>query len=140
VRDHPAASQATKTAVQQQLRLLRTQVSPALFAMTSAPDLTAAVTLAQTELDNLLPAAPAQAAPAPQLPPAPDVDFLDPLTERELEVLHLLAQGLTNREIAGRLTVVLGTVKAHNHHIFSKLGASNRVQALARARQLGLIS
>jgi ATP/maltotriose-dependent transcriptional regulator MalT len=140
VRDHPAANQATKTAVQQQLRQLRTAVSPALFAMTGAPDLAAAVTLAQTELGTPLPAAPDPSAPAPQLPPAPDADLLDPLTERELEVLHLLARGLTNREIAGRLTVVLGTVKAHNHHIFSKLGASNRVQALARARELGLIS
>jgi ATP/maltotriose-dependent transcriptional regulator MalT len=67
------------------------------------------------------------------------VPLAEPLTEREIEVLGLLAQGLTNQQIADALTVVLGTVKAHNHHIFGKLGVSNRVQALARARELKLI-
>jgi DNA-binding CsgD family transcriptional regulator/tetratricopeptide (TPR) repeat protein len=67
------------------------------------------------------------------------VPLAEPLSEREIEVLGLLAQGLTNQQIADALTVVLGTVKAHNHHIFGKLGVSNRVQALARARELKLI-
>ncbi len=63
----------------------------------------------------------------------------EPLSERELEILRLLASGATNQEIAARLTVVVGTVKAHNHHIFGKLGVNNRVQAIARARELGLL-
>jgi predicted ATPase/DNA-binding CsgD family transcriptional regulator len=73
--------------------------------------------------------------------PLPEVSepMLDPLTERELEVLRFLADGLTNQEIAERLTVVLGTVKAHNHSIFSKLYVKNRVQAISRARELHLI-
>ena len=65
--------------------------------------------------------------------------LLDPLTERELEILRLLSEGYTNQEIAERLILVLGTVKAHNHNIFSKLGVKNRVQAITTARELGLI-
>ncbi len=65
--------------------------------------------------------------------------LIEPLTERELEVLRLIADGLTNRQIAEALTVVEGTVKAHNHHIFGKLGVDNRVQATLRARELGLV-
>jgi predicted ATPase/DNA-binding NarL/FixJ family response regulator len=64
---------------------------------------------------------------------------IDALSERELELLRLLAEGLTNQEIAEKLILVVGTVKAHNSHIFSKLGVSNRVQAIARARELHLI-
>jgi predicted ATPase/DNA-binding CsgD family transcriptional regulator len=135
VDDHLAAGQETKTAVQQQLRHMRTAVSPALITtMAPPPDLATAVALAQTELDNpilLLPENPPS--------PTPATTLIDPLTERELEVLPLLAQGLTNRQIADRLTVVIGTVKAHNNSIYSKLGVSNRVQALTRTRELGLI-
>jgi DNA-binding NarL/FixJ family response regulator len=65
--------------------------------------------------------------------------LFEPLSERELEILGLLADGLTNEEIAQRLTLVVGTVKAHNHHIFGKLGVKNRVQAITRARELGLV-
>jgi ATP/maltotriose-dependent transcriptional regulator MalT len=61
------------------------------------------------------------------------------LTPRELEVLHLIAEGLSNPAIAGKLTISVGTVKAHTANIYSKLGASNRVQALSRARELHLL-
>ena len=64
---------------------------------------------------------------------------IEPLTEQEQKVLHMLAQGLTNTEIATALTVVVGTVKTHNHHIYSKLGVDNRTQAIIRARELHLI-
>jgi LuxR family maltose regulon positive regulatory protein len=65
--------------------------------------------------------------------------LLDPLTGREIEVLHLIAKGLTNPQIAEQLIVATGTVKAHTSSIYSKLGVTNRVQAVARARELGLI-
>jgi LuxR family transcriptional regulator, maltose regulon positive regulatory protein len=65
--------------------------------------------------------------------------LVEPLTDRELEVLRLLAAGRRNREIADQLVVTLDTVKKHLSHIFDKLGATNRTQALAHARQLGLI-
>jgi ATP/maltotriose-dependent transcriptional regulator MalT len=63
----------------------------------------------------------------------------DPLSERELEVLNLLASGKTNSEVAGDLFVSVGTVKSHTGNIYRKLGAKNRAEALARARELGLI-
>ena len=64
---------------------------------------------------------------------------IEPLTVQEQKVLHMLAQGLTNAEIATALTVVVGTVKTHNHHIYSKLGVDNRTQAIIRAREFHLI-
>ena len=62
----------------------------------------------------------------------------EPLTEREMEVLGLMAAGLTNREIAERLVVSPETVKKHNANIYGKLGTRNRTEAVARARQLEL--
>ena len=63
----------------------------------------------------------------------------DPLSERELEVLSILASGKTNSEAAGDLFVSVGTVKSHTGNIYRKLGARNRAEALNRARELGLI-
>jgi LuxR family transcriptional regulator, maltose regulon positive regulatory protein len=63
----------------------------------------------------------------------------DPLSERELEVLRPIAAGKSNREIAGQLFVTVDTVKKHLTHIFRKLGVHSRTQAVARARELGLI-
>jgi len=65
-------------------------------------------------------------------------NLVEPLTERELEVLQLIAQGLTNREISERLYLALDTVKGHNRRIFGKLGVKNRIEAVTRARELGL--
>lgn len=62
------------------------------------------------------------------------------LSQRELDVLNLLAMGMTNREIAERLFISLRTVKFHTGNIFSKLGVRNRTQAVARARELGLLN
>jgi ATP/maltotriose-dependent transcriptional regulator MalT len=66
--------------------------------------------------------------------------LVEPLSERELEVLQLLARGNSNQEIAEVLVIALDTVKRHVTHIFEKLGVHNRVQAVARARALGLLS
>jgi LuxR family transcriptional regulator, maltose regulon positive regulatory protein len=66
--------------------------------------------------------------------------LVEALSERELEVLRLLAAGKPNREIAGELYVAVDTVKKHVTHIFEKLGAANRTQATARARELGLLA
>jgi DNA-binding CsgD family transcriptional regulator len=63
----------------------------------------------------------------------------DPLSERELEVLNLLASGRTNSEIARDLFVSVGTVKSHTGNIYRKLDAKNRAEALARARQLNVL-
>jgi LuxR family maltose regulon positive regulatory protein len=77
--------------------------------------------------------------------PAPEPTHLkpgilpEPLTPRELEVLHLLAEGLTNPEIARRLVVSLPTVKSHARNLYGKLDVHSRREAVARARRLGLI-
>jgi LuxR family maltose regulon positive regulatory protein len=64
---------------------------------------------------------------------------IEPLSQRELEVLHLLAAGLSNREIAQTLFIVVGTVKNHLKNIYRKLDVHNRTDAVARARDLGLL-
>jgi LuxR family maltose regulon positive regulatory protein len=66
--------------------------------------------------------------------------LVEPLSEREIEVLHLMAQGLSNREIAEQLVVASGTVKAHVHNICGKLGVRNRTQAILQAQQLRLLT
>jgi DNA-binding CsgD family transcriptional regulator len=63
----------------------------------------------------------------------------DPLSEREVEVLTLLASGRTNAEIASDLFVAVGTVKSHVNNIYRKLGAANRAEAVTRARGLHLL-
>ena len=65
--------------------------------------------------------------------------LFEPLSERELQVLELIAKGLTNPEIASRLYVSLHTIKAHAQHIYGKLGVHNRTQAVTRARDLGIL-
>jgi LuxR family transcriptional regulator, maltose regulon positive regulatory protein len=66
-------------------------------------------------------------------------ELIEPLSDRELEVLRLVAQGLTNTEISQRLVLALSTIKGHNLRIFGKLQAQNRSEAVAHARQLGLL-
>jgi LuxR family maltose regulon positive regulatory protein len=66
--------------------------------------------------------------------------LVEPLSSRDIEVLQLLAAGRRNQEIARELVVAVSTVKKHVSHIFDKLGAANRTQATARARELGLLS
>ncbi len=83
------------------------------------------------EFARLRPAAP-RPSPTPPLP--------EPLSEREIEILRLLAAGLTNREIAERLFLAEGTVKNYVTNILGKIGARDRTQAALRARELGLIS
>ena len=79
----------------------------------------------------------AAAALRPELGTVPGL--IEPLTGRELEVLRLLAAGKSNQRIAHDLVVALNTVKKHVTHILGKLGAANRTEAVARARDLGLI-
>ncbi len=64
---------------------------------------------------------------------------VETLTNREIEVLRLVAPGRSNSQVAAELYVTVGTVKSHLHTIAGKLGAANRVEAVARGRELGLL-
>jgi LuxR family maltose regulon positive regulatory protein len=86
-----------------------------------------------TFVNELLAAAGAGAAPRTAVPP-------DALSNRELEILHLVAQGLSNREIAERSFVTVGTVKKHLSNIFGKLQVKSRTQAVVRGKELGLLT
>jgi LuxR family maltose regulon positive regulatory protein len=69
----------------------------------------------------------------------PAQPLVEPLSERELEVLRLIAQGFSNREIGERLFLALNTVKGYNRRIFGKLEVQRRTEAVARARELGIL-
>ena len=69
----------------------------------------------------------------------PGSGLVEPLSERELEILRLIADGLSNQEIAGRLYLSLHTVKVHARNIYAKLGVKSRTQAVARGKALGLL-
>ncbi len=97
----------------------------------------ASVRYAQATLDRMAPSvAPARSGSAADRRVA---GLVEPLSNRELEVLRLVALGRSNTEIAADLFVTVGTVKAHIHAICGKLGAANRVQAIVRGRELGLL-
>jgi LuxR family maltose regulon positive regulatory protein len=85
---------------------------------------------------RLLEAFAREPAPAPRGPlPA----RMDPLSGRELEVLRLIAAGASNKKIANELVIAIGTVKRHTVNIFNKLGVENRTEAVAKAREMGLL-
>jgi LuxR family maltose regulon positive regulatory protein len=65
--------------------------------------------------------------------------LVEPLSPRELEVLRLVDNGLSNAEIAGRLVLASSTVKTHINNIYGKLDVQTRLQAVKRARELGLL-
>jgi LuxR family maltose regulon positive regulatory protein len=72
-------------------------------------------------------------------PPLKESALVEPLSPREWEILHLLAKGLSNQQICQRLYLALDTVKGHNRKIFDKLDVKSRSEAVARARELGLL-
>lgn len=73
--------------------------------------------------------------PAPKL----DMELVDPLSNREVEILRLVSTGLSNKEIADKLVIAEGTVKNHLTNILAKLAAKDRMQAVIKARDLGII-
>jgi LuxR family maltose regulon positive regulatory protein len=74
-----------------------------------------------------------------ELPASSTQPLIEPLSDRELEVLRMLAKGLTNKEVATRLFLSPNTVKVHARNIYQKLNTTNRTQATARARELGIL-
>ncbi len=148
VQNHPASQHETKT--QAQHLLARYDVAPRSPVEVSS--LEAVLELVQTELTALVQAEEqtkwsgevrVRDAEGPNIAPAllhpGSPALIEPLTPRELEILRLIAEGRSNPEIAAALILTVGTVKAHTHHIYGKLNAANRVQAVARARELKLL-
>jgi LuxR family maltose regulon positive regulatory protein len=70
---------------------------------------------------------------------ATETKLIEPLSERELEVLQLVAEGMTNQEIAARLYISLNTTKVHVRNINSKLGVNSRAKAVVKAKSLGIL-
>jgi LuxR family maltose regulon positive regulatory protein len=120
-----------------QIHHLEGDVAAAQSALEKAKQLAATHTLTPdapesiARIEALLQTKPSNAAAQSPL--------IDPLSERELEVLRLFAEGLTNQEIADRLFISLGTVKAHSSNIYRKLDVRNRAQAIVYARELKLL-
>lgn len=67
-------------------------------------------------------------------------ELIEPLSERELEILRLVATGFSNSQLAEKLIVTVGTIKKHLNNIYGKLGVASRTQAIARGRELGLLA
>jgi ATP/maltotriose-dependent transcriptional regulator MalT len=78
------------------------------------------------------------AGPDPAVTPKSE-SSTDSLNEREMEILRLIHAGLTNQEIADQIVIAVSTVKWHVNHLYAKLGVHTRTQALARAKELGLL-
>lgn len=135
VHGHPLADAEVREEAERQIAA----VDPTRLeaGSTATPDL-------ETTVDDLLVELAALAAPAEEAPAEADngpaaQTLPEPLSERELDVMALIAAGLKNREIAEELFIALSTVKSHIKNIYGKLGVSNRVQAVSRARELNLI-
>ena len=94
---------------------------------------------ARTTLERIGPLASGHAAGSRERLSSGGERLVEPLTARELEVLRLVAIGRSNSQIAALLFVTVGTVKSHLHTISGKLGVANRVAAVARGRELGLL-
>ena len=147
VQAHPAAGHELRTALQRRWHHYRETLSPAQIeaaqitaeAAAQADELARATEVALQALSAPLPRVATRSAMPSPVPAPAGAGLVEPLTERELEVVQLLAQGLTNRQIAAELSVVVGTVKAHTNRIYGKLDVGNRVQAVTRARELGLL-
>jgi LuxR family maltose regulon positive regulatory protein len=95
--------------------------------------------LRQAKTQSLFPEYVARLISAFSLPSAPPIPLLDPLSERELEILRLIATGMSNKVLAETLFLTVGTVKWHLNNIYSKLDVRSRTHAVARARELGLL-
>jgi DNA-binding NarL/FixJ family response regulator len=152
---HLASDHETKTRAQQLLARYEADLPPHVFATATQPvaanDLETVIAAVQADLavfrkdeggsssreqvikDEIKNATFQSSAFSPQ-------PLVEPLTPRELEVLRLIAEGMTNQQIAEALIISVGTAKFYTSQIYSKLTVSSRTQAVARAREVGLLS
>jgi ATP/maltotriose-dependent transcriptional regulator MalT len=143
VAHHPASDGEAKERAEQLLARCQAQLQPEQFASAEQTGLTSTLedVLALLLSGAMVPSEGDRASPL--LPTAqeqpPDQALIEPLTPRELDVLRLLADGLSNKEIATELVLTLGTVKWYNNQIYGKLNVKSRTQAIARASELSLL-
>jgi predicted ATPase/DNA-binding CsgD family transcriptional regulator len=123
VHDHPASNQQQKKKAASLLK------SNSLVNDAPLPDFKTTLIALQTELQVF----------APISPPVTESALIEPLTGRELEVLRLIVQGLSNPAIAEQLVISVGTVKAHTNRIYGKLSVTNRVEAVTKAQALSIL-
>jgi len=144
---HPASEHETKAQARQILHNRQATVSPALFAGATRrgrdSNLETIVTTVQAELATPFDREEhvgrhRQGSKEPP-PLSRSAVLVEPLTSRELEVLQLMAEGRTNQQIAAELIISVGTAKWYTSEIYGKLNVNNRTQAVARARELGLL-
>jgi ATP/maltotriose-dependent transcriptional regulator MalT len=150
VRHHPASDGGTQSDAQQLLASIADTLSPGLLDTAirrgCASDLSVAVDGALAEMARLAMQMESEHVESQALLPAlpgPEprtAAWVDPLTPREVEVLQLIAAGLSNRAIAEELVIATGTVKRYTADIYAKLGVRSRTQAVARARELKLLA
>jgi DNA-binding NarL/FixJ family response regulator len=153
---HPAGDYETRTRARQSLAIAeaalppetyaaaveRSQdIDPADLAVDLIPVLTAPLAAPTRSTQPAREDKAAQAS-SPSASPGPNMasTLVEPLTERELSVLRLIAAGRSNREIAEELFLAVNTVRSYSHQLYGKLGVGSRTQALARARELGLLT
>lgn len=135
--DHPQLEKKDQERGQDMLKNCQSNVEPEVWETAVSQGKNTSL---QTHLANL------KTTLVTPLPTAHFTDFttveqplIDPLTPRELEVLGLIADGLSNQEIADKLFISKGTVKYYSSHIYSKLQVSSRTQAVAQAREIGIL-
>lgn len=140
VYEHPASSQRQQARAAALLEKHGDGAHAAAAEPVSRPDLAVALAGLQMELLDLAPtSSPLPTATSALAPGARNSVLIEPLTEREREVLQLVVQGLSNPAIAERLILSVGTVKTYTNRIYGKLGVTNRVEAVTRARELALV-
>ena len=142
VKHNSAADQETKDQATQLLNSFKLQVKPkqmaSLLQQGQSNDIETLINIWITTLP-LLDLTAASSGPDTSSVADPNQMLVEPLTERELDVLIYLAEGHSNREIAERLTIAEGTVKYYTRQIYGKLQVNNRTQAVKQARELGLV-
>ncbi|MCB0170384.1 MAG: tetratricopeptide repeat protein, partial [Anaerolineae bacterium] len=142
---YAASDQETKDRGAQMLRQAEVDVTSETFTAArqrgQARDLDETVAFVYQVLASIANPSSSPAETTPPIPsPTPNHPPLDPLTDRELEVLQLMAAGRSNREIGEELVLALGSVKWYASQIYSKLQVKNRTEAAAKARELKLLS
>jgi ATP/maltotriose-dependent transcriptional regulator MalT len=143
---HPAGERETRDKAKQFLDNYEQELTPDIFASAchrgESENLDSVISTVQTQLATLevWSTKDSQEATATSSPQPDMSGLIEPLTPRELEVLQHISEGLTNQQIAEELIISVGTVKSYTSQIYGKLLVNNRTQAVAKARELGLLA